>query len=324
MKNKKIKFAIIGLGYFGKHYFRILSLHPNVELIAIADHSFKNIKTKKIKVPRSIKVFYEGEDVLNLPEVEAVIIATPLKSHLKLTEMALKKGKHVFLEKPFTVDLRDAKKLEKKIKISSKVFMLGHQYLYNDFIKYLKVKLDNNSLGRIKYILAENLYLGPIRRDVGCFIETATHEISILDYLFGPLNNTKISINKISLTSNKYEDFAEAKIILPNKIMATILTSWFMPQKTRKISIFGTKGVAIFDDCEKKDKLKFYLLPHPQKISNSSYFFNEKSYKIFIPKIKSNEPLKNEIDHFIDCIKSKSKPLTDIDHSVRVTRILTI
>lgn len=323
IKNKKIKIGIIGLGYFGKHYLRILHVHPNAELVAVADHSLKSKAKHSFKISSKIQIYSEGKDLISRSDLEAVIIATPAESHYSLARLALRKGLHVFVEKPMVTNIHDVKELEKEVKKSKKVFMIGHQYVYNDYIQYLKNKIKKNYFGKITYILAENLYFGPIRKNVGCFLETATHELSILDYIFGPLKNVKITGRKVYVLSRKLEDFAEMKIKLPNNISATILTSWLYPKKTRKMVFGGTKGIAVFDELA-KDKLVFYRILYPKKIKHSSYFFSKKDYKIFIPKIRDKEPLQNEINHFFSCIFLNKNPRTDIYHGSRISKILGI
>lgn len=321
MKSKKIKVGIIGLGYFGKHYLRILHVHPNVELVAVADHSFKSKAKYSFEISPKIQIYSEGKDLINRSDLEAVIIATPAESHYNLARLALRKGLHVFVEKPMVTNIYDVKKLEKEVKKSKNVFMIGHQYIYNDYINYLKKRIDKEYFGRISHVFAENFYFGPIRKNVGCFLETATHELSILDYIFGPLGNVKITKQKMHIISRKQDDFAEVTIKLPNSISATILTSWLFPDKTRRMVFWGTKGMAIFDELA-KNKLVFYQVLYPKKIKRSSYFFSEKNYKTLIPKIRDKEPLQNEINHFFSCISLGRNPITDISHGVRVSKIL--
>ena len=104
--------------------------------------------------------------------------------------------------------------------------------------------------------------------------------------------------------------------------MVSIATSWFMPEKVRKVTIVGGKGLAVFDDCLTEDKLKFYTSQYPKKYNQPSYFFNKDSQKVLIPKIKAKEPLRNEVSHFIDSVISRKSPKTDIHHAMRVTKAL--
>ncbi len=321
---KKLNFGLIGLGYFGKNHLRLLGVNKDISLLAIADHHINKRKREYKKIiPPGVKMFSKGSELLKLKEIDCVVIATPSQTHFALAKEAMKLGKNVLLEKPLTANITDAKKLEKYILSSNKTFMLGHQYLYHDAIKYLKTKLDQKFIGNISYIIAENFYFGPIREGTGCFWETATHELSVIDYLFGLDRFGSIEkITKKSFTKSSHDDFSTADIKLHGNINLTIITSWFMPEKVRKMTIVGDRGMAVFDDLEKKDKLKFYLTPYPKKFNGSSKFFDQSKHRVFIPKIKLHEPLKNELEYFISCVEEHKTPRSGIGHSMRVTKAL--
>lgn len=321
MENKKIKIGIIGMGYFGKNYLRIVRMHPRMKLVALADHSLKQKKKKTYNISTEIEVFTEGKELLVKANIDAVIIATPAETHFSLAKQALKKGIHVFVEKPMATNSTEAMKLLIEVRKSKTIFMVGHQYIYNDYIQYLKKRIEKKYLGDIKHICAENFYFGPIRKNVGCFLETATHEIAILDFIFGPLKNSKNSVHRAYILNKKNEDFAHATMSISETITATITTSWISPQKSRRMLFWGTKGLAVFDEST-KEKLLFYKISYPKKIQHSSYIFSEKKYTVYVPKIKNTEPLQNEINHFVDCIFSNKTPLTDVTHGVRVSKIL--
>jgi len=302
--DKKLNFGVIGAGYFGKNYVRLLENNPGTSLVVVADNA------------------KESSKVINSPDIDCVIIATPAATHFKLAVEALKAGKHVFLEKPMVTKLTDAYELEKYVKKSRKVFLLGHQYLYNDYVRHLKQEIDLKVLGRVKYVFAENFYHGPIRRDVGCFWETAGHELSVIDYLFGPLNATDISGRSQYFFSKYRDDFSVVNFKIKRNILVTIAVSWFMPKKERNMTFSGDKGMAKFDDVEAKEKLSFIFSSFPRGAQNSSHFFSADEKKVRVPDIDVKEPLYNELTHFIDCVKNNKTPLTDIKHGIRVTKLL--
>ncbi len=183
-------------------------------------------------------------------------------------------------------------------------FMVGHQYLYNDHINRLKSELNKGTLGRIRYVWGEHLYPGPIRSDVGCFWETATHELAIIDYLFSPKRIREVRGSRNDLTGSGRDDFASVWIEFEAAPPAAVTVSWMYPEKIRRLAIVGEKGSAVFDE-QRNEKLKFYL-----------------GEKILVPQIAAGEPLRNELEHFIKCVREGKKPLTDIEHGVRITRYL--
>lgn len=288
---QKLRFAILGFGYFGKNYARLLSHHKEAELAAVAN-------TQK-----------ESMAVFKSTDIDCIIIATPASTHFKLAKQTLEAGKHVLVEKPMVSKLSEAIELQSQVKKSKKLLMVGHQYLYHDYIRRLKKELDLGTIGALHYIAGEHFYPGPVRNDIGCFWETATHELSILEYLIGPLVISEVVGYRISIRSKKYEDAAFANIRLENDIIIAIAAAWNVPQKIRHMVLAGDKGSVVFDDTKQKRKLSF--------ISN-------KVGVISIPRVKSQEPLLNELNHFIDCVRNNKIPLTDVGHGVRITKLLNI
>lgn len=313
--------ALIGAGHFGKHYARLLREVEGAELALVFD------RAPAPDVFGDVRRAQSFDEVLSDSTVDAVIIATPAPTHAAFIEAALKAGKHVLVEKPMTTNLPDALPLERVAQESGKVFMVGHQYLYNDYIRHLKEILESGVLGRVRLFTAFNLYLGPIRKGIGCFWETATHEIAILDYLFGP-QAIKESIGQsvYMKEGSEFEDAATALVRFRGGLSASISVSWFSPEKVRKFIICGEKGMALFDDLEEKDKLRLYRYPYPSDAAfagSTSSFMHTSSHDIITPEVRAREPLKNQLEHFIDCIKRGKKPLTDIAHGIRVTKHLT-
>lgn len=301
-----LRFGVIGTGYFGKHYVRLLNEIEGAELIATANRSSG------------------PEIVLNNPQIDCVVIATPVSTHFDLAKRALEAGKHVLVEKPMTASLREAEALQEIVRKSGRIFMAGHQYLYNDYVRHLKTRIDEGILGRVKYVFAEHLYHGPIRYDVGCFWETATHELAVIDYLFGSQKIKDVRGKALDFYGSGRDDFTTAVVTFASGISATIITSWFYPEKVRRMVIGGEKGLAIFDERNPAGALQFIHTAYPaaQDLGERSYFFKIADDKKTIPQIKAGEPLRNELEHFIECVRSGAAPLTDIEHGVRITRYL--
>jgi predicted dehydrogenase len=300
---KKLEIAVLGLGYFGKNYVRLLQKNSQANLAGVADDPKQSIQ------------------LLRSLNIDGVVIATPAESHYKLAKEALALGKHVLLEKPMVVSAKEAVALQKAVKKSGKILMVGHQYFYNDYIRHLKKVIDQKKLGKISYVVMSHFYTGPIRKGIGCFFETATHELSMLEYLFGDLKLSHIKGNVFSFTKKNHDDFASATFRLPKGIQVNLMVSWFMPKKVRSMAIVGSKGMALFDDTLAKDNLTFIFTSYPNS-EKSSYFFSESQKKPHIPKIKAKESLANQLQHFIDCISHQKNPLTNVDHGVRITKAL--
>lgn len=307
---ENLRFGLIGAGYFGKHYLRLLKELPDVELKSVATKS--SVETTP-------------DAILRDPEIDCVVIATPARTHFDLATRALLAGKHVLVEKPLVLNLSDAAELKKLVEKTNKVLMVGHQYLYNDYIQKLKDEISRGTLGEIKYIFAEHMYFGPLRSDTGVFFDAATHEFAILDYLFGPFEIEKAQGASLSMTGKGFDDFAAAEIRFSNGILFTIVLSRFAPQKIRRMVFGGSRGLALFDEGQDV-KLSFYNFPYPE-ISETqkldSNFFETAPGDIAMPQLEFKEPLRAELEHFVNCVQTGDTPKSDIEHGVRVTGHLT-
>jgi len=365
-----MRFGIIGVGYFGKHYVRLLQKMEGVELTGIATRLITEIPelSETIKVPRgkprgivgtrfartsrgkaarystfvasslgrnesklsfrssldAIKKYESAHALLRDPGIDCVIIATPPSSHGELAITALEEGKHVLIEKPMAVSVAEAQAIADAANKSGRICMIGHQYCYNDYIRVLKKEIEKKTIGDIKYIFAEHLYAGPVRLDIGCLWETATHELAMIDYLFGHVSATKIIGQVVDITGSGREDAASVVISFDNGVVLTITTTWFAPRKVRRMIMGGTKGMAVFDEQE-DHPLVFFNHPYPKGESpelHTSHFFEITEKETYIPSIDAHEPLRNELTHFMECIREQKTPITGVDHGLRVTKLL--
>src|SRR3989344_2368542 len=265
---KTLQFGIIGLGYFGKHYARLLQEISGVNLVAVANKLSDVFEKKEINLREGIIKTLNSDEIINNQEIDCVVIATPPSTHSELIIQTLRAGKHVFVEKPMVVSMVEAKAVEKELKKNAGlVFMVGFQYIYNDYIRYIKKILDNSELGKVSYVVAENFYFGPLRKDVGCFADAGVHELSILEYLFNPGGIKTVSRHNFGITNNKTDDFTAVAIVFNNGIKAHITASWFMPEKSRKMTIVGEKGVVIFNDSS-DEKLRIYKRAYPDNFGD--------------------------------------------------------
>ncbi|MDD5110177.1 MAG: Gfo/Idh/MocA family oxidoreductase [Patescibacteria group bacterium] len=302
-----LRFAVIGVGHFGKNYVRLLKELPGATLSATAQSAA------------------EAQAVLQRPDIDAVVIATPPTTHAALAAAALESGKHVLVEKPMVLRMADARMLQKKVGSSRRVLMVGHQYCYNDYIKHLKEEMHRGTLGKVRYVYAEHLYFGPVRSDVGAFWDTATHELAIIDYLFGPCEITDARGSACAIRGGSDDDFAACTVNFSNGMLATIVASRFAPQKVRRMFFGGTDGLAIFDDLEPTEKLKFTDFAYPMPSATpaaSSLFFTPSSARVVTPHITAGEPLRHQVEHFIACVRTGASPTTGIEHGLRVTQWL--
>lgn len=318
---KTLQFGIIGLGHFGKHYARLLQENPDVQLVAVANKSGEVFKKGVISLPENIKTSLDANEIIGDTRIDCVVIATPPSTHARLIVKALRAGKHVFVEKPMVIRVAETNAIKKELKKNKKlVFMVGFQYVYNDYIQYLKSHI--NELGSVKYVLGENLYCGPFRADVGSFMDAAVHDCAVLEYLFSPGKVVKVAGARRSIGKTKNDDFGAVSVVFQNGLMVHLLTSWYWPEKVRKITVVGGNGMVLFNDRD-ENKLKSFSHKYP--------VWDKKQSSLFLPgmvdqpavaQVIAREPLKNELDHFIECIKTGKTPTTGFDFGYKVTKMM--
>jgi len=321
---RELNFGILGLGYFGKNYARLLGEIEGVKLgVAFSRSSEAFSKYAEILSPSTVCVT-DPFAILDDPAIDCVIIATPPSTHFEFAKAALENGKHVLLEKPMVATLDEAEKLQDIVKRCRRVFMVGHQYCYHDYVRHLKAQLAEGVCGSLRYIIAEHFSPGPIRYDIGCLWEMATHEFSILDYLFGPQEIKEVRGMKTGFSGTRGEDAVAFEIQLARGPLFTLTCSWWAPMKVRRMILAGDKGVAVFDDREEQQKLRFLARPYPPRTAQDEYsrFLAPGQNDTIVPVIQAQEPLRNELAHLIECVREEKKPLTDIAHGMRVTRML--
>ena len=319
-----LRFALIGLGHFGKHYLRLLQDMDGVRLRAVASHRQESLTTVQGLSPDVIRTS-DIEMVFNHGEIDCVVIATPASTHFDLASRALKAGKHVLVEKPMTKTFEEAKQFRDAVEKSDRVFMVAHQYCYNDYIRHLKKEIDAGMLGKIRYFFFEHFYPGPIRSDIGCFGDAAPHAFSVLDMFFPETKIGNIQGKMLDISGRGNDDFAAIEISYDNGLLAVLAVSCFAPVKVRRMYMGGEKGMALFDDMADAGKIKIAREPYPDMrnvAGGRSYAFDSLAANTETPAIQAREPLRNQLEHFIECVRAGKTPLTDIAHGIRVTDVI--
>jgi predicted dehydrogenase len=329
MKSDKTVLAQIGVGYWGPNLLRNFSALPNCRVKYAVDSSperraFVESNFSRTQAVPSVDV------VLQDPEVNAVIVATPAATHFGLAKDILKAGKHVFVEKPLATKVAEVDELAWCAAERGLVVMTGHTFIYNAAVRYVKKLIEAGDLGEIRYIYSQRLNLGRIRSDIDALWNFAPHDISIIQYWLGNPEPLSISRQGMAYIQDEVEDVVFLSVVYPGKIMANIHVSWLDPQKVRKMIVVGSRKMVIYDDVA-DDKIAIYDKGIDRKaiLGENMDFdslrpleFNYRSGDIVLPGVKFTEPLRTEAEHFVDCIGNKRVPLTGTDHARMVVSIL--
>ena len=325
-----LQVAQIGVGYWGPNLLKNLVANKRCHVSAVVDLSPERREYVKGLYP-AVKVGEDVEAVFRDPEVDAVIIATPVATHFDLATRALAAGKHIFVEKPMARSVAEVEGIGRLATEKNRVAMVGHTFLFNSAVRYVKKLIDSGELGDIRYIYSQRLNLGRIRSDVDSLWNLAPHDISVIQYWLGDPKPLSVVRRGIDCIQDNIDDVVFMNIMYPNNIMANIHVSWLDPLKVRLMVAVGSKKMVVYDDMA-ENKIAIYDKGIDRKTASGEnrdnknpqpQSFDYRSGDVLLPKIDFKEPLKVEIDHFIDCIQNGTTCLTGVDHAKKVVEILS-
>lgn len=310
-----VNVGVIGLGYWGRNYVRVINELEQSEVTWCCDLD----ETKEIGTCEFITDYITG-----LKDVQAVVVATSASSHFKIVKDCLEAGKDVLVEKPITLNSREAKELVEISKVTGRILMVGHTFLYNPVVHELKAYIDRGLLGDLYYLYFTRIGLGPIRQDVNAMWDLAPHDVSMLLYLLDAMPISVLAMGQAYIQKG-VGDVLFMSLRFPKGILAGVHVSWLGPRKTRQATIVGSKRMVVFDDVNRLEPLKVFdkgIVYKPQDRYTDQYQVRDGD--IHIPKVAMSEPLKNQCKHFLYCIQNKKKPLTDGENGLKVVQVLEL
>lgn len=319
----------IGCGYWGPNLLRNLSSHPQCHVKWVAEESPQRQAYVEDNYPKTKTTSY-WENIVDDPEVDGVVIATPASTHYELTKAVLKAGKNVLVEKPLAMCTKEADELVALATATGKTLMVGHTFLYNDAVHYAKKLVEQGEIGQTHYIYCQRLNLGQVRTDVNVWWNLAPHDISILLYLMDGELPISVTAHGIDYIQPGIEDVVFANLTWANRVTAHIQVSWLDPGKIRRMTLVGSAKMVVYDDVS-EDKIKILDkgVDRVPKIGERMDYDNFNNYQllhrsgdVWLPRVKFQEPLKVEIDHFLECIQTGKTPLTGPKHARDVVAVL--
>ncbi|MBI4054524.1 MAG: Gfo/Idh/MocA family oxidoreductase [Elusimicrobia bacterium] len=328
MHKKSIGIGLAGLGHWGPNYLRIFSQLGDSQVVACCDSDLKKLDALKKPYPQP-RYTPNFKDLLSDPRIEALVVATPTRTHASLAHQALQSGKHVLVEKPLALRSREARELARTAKLKRKILMVGHTFLYNPAVLRIRQILKARALGRIHYFHAMRTNLGPIRTDVNAMQDLAPHDISILLYLLGDMPEA-VQARGARFLDAKRDDIASLILHFPGNVKTFLHVSWLEPVKIRRLTIIGDKKMLVFDDTDLQEPLRLY-----DKGADIKTDYSHKRYRDFgefqlviregdihIPKVKMEEPLRRQCCAYLEAIRSGRPPLSSGAFGWKVVRVL--
>jgi predicted dehydrogenase len=321
-RGRMTRIAIIGLGYWGPNLVRAFDGLPDAEVSLICDLDETRLMQVGAHFPH-MRATDDSEEVF-ASGVDAVVIATPTRTHHALARRALESGLHVFVEKPLA---RTAAECEDLIALAEErglALMTGHIFLYTAAVAKLRDYVDSGELGEVCCITAARRNLGPIRSDVNALWDLAPHDISIILHLLGA---TPVSVNCQGLAHLRPDvhDVCVLTMHFPSGLMAVVHSSWLDPNKVRQMTIVGTRKMAVYDDIEPLEKIRLYDkgVDGPRyHMEFGDFPFSYRYGETRSPYLVEEEPLKAEARHFVECVRTGAQPRTDGRGGLDVVRVL--
>ena len=312
--------GLIGCGFWGANFARIASQSQKLKWCADLDSK----QTQKMEERYKVKTTQDYKEILDDEEVEGVIIATPASTHHEVAKTALEAGKNVLVEKPMAITVSECEELIAIADKMKKVLMVGHTFEYNPNVIKLKEYVKREDFGKIYYIYSTRVNLGQIRGDVNAMWNLAPHDISIANYLIEEQPKS-VRAEGRGYLKNELPDVVFLNLEYSDNVMVQIHVSWLDPEKVRKLVVIGEKKMAVFDDLS-ENKLEILDKGVGREEEDVRYSgkgtFKLRYGETEIPKLDESEPLKNEFDHFVDCISNNKKPRTDGQNGLRVVKVL--
>ena len=317
-----IRIGVIGYGYWGPRIVRNFHGVPGAEVALICDKNLSALNRAKRDYPH-IPVTTDLCGVLAATDIDAVAVITPVWTHFELAKAALENGKHVFVEKPFTstvaqarelIDLADRKRLQ---------IMVDHTFLFTGAVKKIKQLVGEGAVGDLYYYDSSRVNLGLFQHDVNVIWDLAPHDLSIMDYIIGKRPEYVTANGQCHL--NGLEDMAYLTIYFSGKIIAHINVNWISPVKVRTTLIGGEKKMLVWNDLEPDEKVKVYDKGVTLASGANSVYDLLVSYRsgdMWAPKVEPKEALAAEADYFVSCIEKNERPFNDGIAGLRVIEIL--
>ncbi len=321
-----LRIGQIGIGYWGKNLLRNFRAQPDVTVAAVCDRRQSVLQAAETLAPEAVRTS-KYDDLLSDSSIGAVVVATETPTHAELAERALRAGKHVFVEKPIAQTVNDAQRLVDVAEDQGVVLMVGHLLIYHPAFRYVDNLIRSGELGDVYYLYSTRVNLGIIRRNENALESLAPHDLSVA-LRFMDSRPAAVTAQGQAYLQPDVEDVAFGTVYFENNRLAHIHTSWLDPHKMRKVTVVGSRRMAVIDDMESVEKVRLYDKGVEMKPGEPSYATYTEAMSIRvgdirIPKIPVEEPLRAECRHFVECVLENKRPETDGRNGLEVVQVLS-
>src|SRR5579864_8791534 len=323
MTKGNISIGVIGCGYWGPLLIRNFVTLPNCTVKVVCDANEARIKHVKGLYP-SISCITDYNKFFSDFDLDAVVIATPVKSHYPLAKASLLAGKHTFIEKPMAASSAECEELISLSESSGLTLMVDHTFLYSAAIRKIVDIVNAGDIGDIRYINSRRLNLGLFQKDINVAWDLAPHDISIILHVLGEFP-VSVNCQGNAHVTPQVEDVTNMSLMFRHKRFATIQSSWLEPRKIREMTIVGSRRMIVYDDLQTHEKIRVYDVrverpPHYDTFAEFQYSYHYGDS--YIPHLHQEEPLKAVCQHFLECIETGVAPMTGGRAGFELVRVL--
>jgi predicted dehydrogenase len=320
--------GVIGCGYWGPNLLRNFSENEDARLSWMCDLDAKRLETLGRRYP-SARTTPDYRQLLSDPELDAVVISTPVSTHYQFAREALAAGKHVLIEKPFTANIHEAEELIELAESSRLTLMVDHTFIYTGAVRKIKEVVASGELGDLLYFDSVRINLGLFQRDINVVWDLAPHDLAIMDFIIDrePLSVTATGSCHVE---RGIENIAYVMLRFTDEFIAHFHFNWLSPVKIRRTLIAGSRRMIVYDDIEPTEKIRIYdkgvMVTRSEETADKEAAYQTLvSYRtgdVWVPKLDSTEALQYVCREFLSAITEKRSPLTDGHSGLRVVRLL--
>jgi predicted dehydrogenase len=314
---------VIGYGYWGPNLVRNFAETRGATVTAVCDSRDERLAQVAKRYP-AVAVTTSAAEICSRPDVDAVVIATPVDRHFELAMAALRAGKHVLVEKPMTSTSEQASRLIDEAARRKLVVMVDHTFVYTGAVRKMRELAETGDLGVIYYYDSVRINLGLFQHDVNVLWDLAVHDLAIMDYV---LKDRPVSVSATGLAhvAGRPHNIAYMTMFFDTSLIAHVHVNWLSPVKVRRTLLGGSRRMVMFDDLEASEKIKIYdrgisVNPSPENVYQM--LIGYRTGDMHAPQLAVSEALGVEALHFVDCIDNGTTPLTDGEAGLRVVRLL--
>ncbi|HZD70588.1 MAG TPA: Gfo/Idh/MocA family oxidoreductase [Actinomycetes bacterium] len=316
-----LRVALLGYGHWGPNLARNLHRQLGTGWTACADVNPQRLAEVKFLYPW-VSALTDAGPVLADDTVDAVVIATPARTHAPLVAEALGAGKHVLVEKPLALSTEDAVRLTRQAERAGRVLMVGHTFEYNPAVLKMRELVASGSLGELCYLHSQRVNLGRIQSDINAMWSIGPHDVSIANFLTGSRPRW-VAAKGARYLHAEVEDVVFATIGYDGGVLAHLHVSWLDPSKVRRTTVVGSKRMIVYDDLDSEATLRVYDKSAERVEGGYGEFqFRLRTGDLHVPKIDLAEPLAGELAHFLECVATGATPNSDGWNGVRVVAAL--